>query len=213
MAANLTRQVMFAATAGLFFGIGGYADAATITFDTQPTGAISSFTEAGFTISSTVGDPGDVATIQNVGAPNQNVVVDGNPNDVFGTLLVIKKTGGGLFNLLSLDVANLSNPGSPIPVNPGSGFRIEVSGVPGGDDVFGPGSSTFVTESPTDLMNISELDINLVSFTPESATFAVDNIVLSSAIPEPSTWALMLVGFAGLGFAGYRTSRKAPTAA
>jgi hypothetical protein len=184
------------------------ASTATITFDTQPTGAISSFTEAGFTISSTVGDPGDVATIQNVGAPNENVVVDGNPNDVFGSLLVIKKTGGGLFNLVSLDVANLSNPGSPIPVNPGSGFRIEVSGVPGGDDVYGPGSSTFVTESPTDLTNISQLDINLVSFTAANATFAVDNIVLNSAIPEPSTWAMMLLGFAGLGYAGFRRTSK-----
>ena len=29
------------------------------------------------------------------------------------------------------------------------------------------------------------------------------------AVPEPSTWAMMLIGFAGLGFAGYRTSRKA----
>jgi hypothetical protein len=25
-----------------------------------------------------------------------------------------------------------------------------------------------------------------------------------SGVPEPSTWALMLIGFAGLGFAGYR---------
>ena len=28
-------------------------------------------------------------------------------------------------------------------------------------------------------------------------------------VPEPSTWAMMVVGFAGLGFAGYRASRKA----
>jgi hypothetical protein len=30
----------------------------------------------------------------------------------------------------------------------------------------------------------------------------------TAAIPEPSTWAMMLLGFAGLGFAGYRASRK-----
>ena len=27
-------------------------------------------------------------------------------------------------------------------------------------------------------------------------------------VPEPSTWAMMLLGFAGLGYAGYRASRK-----
>ena len=32
--------------------------------------------------------------------------------------------------------------------------------------------------------------------------------VLYSPVPEPSTWAMMLLGFAGLGFAGYRASRK-----
>ena len=29
-----------------------------------------------------------------------------------------------------------------------------------------------------------------------------------SPVPEPSTWAMMLIGFAGLGFAGYRASRR-----
>jgi hypothetical protein len=28
------------------------------------------------------------------------------------------------------------------------------------------------------------------------------------AVPEPSTWVMMLVGFAGLGYAGYRASRR-----
>jgi hypothetical protein len=31
-------------------------------------------------------------------------------------------------------------------------------------------------------------------------------------VPEPSTWAMMLLGFAGLGFAGYRKARSARTA-
>jgi hypothetical protein len=30
-----------------------------------------------------------------------------------------------------------------------------------------------------------------------------------SAVPELSTWAMMLIGFAGLGFVGYRGRRKA----
>jgi hypothetical protein len=36
--------------------------------------------------------------------------------------------------------------------------------------------------------------------------------VTRSAVPEPSTWAMMLLGFAGLGFAGYRKARSARTA-
>ena len=33
-------------------------------------------------------------------------------------------------------------------------------------------------------------------------------VVVTAAVPEASTWAMMLIGFAGLGYAGYRTSRK-----
>jgi PEP-CTERM motif len=36
---------------------------------------------------------------------------------------------------------------------------------------------------------------------------------LAFATPEPSTWAMMMLGFAGLGFAGYRTSRNAASIA
>jgi hypothetical protein len=39
---------------------------------------------------------------------------------------------------------------------------------------------------------------------PFNAAFSLSG----SVIPEPSTWAMMLLGFAGLGFAGYRHARK-----
>ena len=34
----------------------------------------------------------------------------------------------------------------------------------------------------------------------------------TTSVPEPSTWAMMLLGFAGLGFAGYRRTRRASLA-
>ena len=34
------------------------------------------------------------------------------------------------------------------------------------------------------------------------------DLAIGGAVPEPSTWAMMLVGFAGLGFAGYRRARE-----
>ena len=32
--------------------------------------------------------------------------------------------------------------------------------------------------------------------------------IVNVNVPEPSTWAMMMIGFAGLGYAGYRSSRK-----
>ena len=39
------------------------------------------------------------------------------------------------------------------------------------------------------------------------------SLPLNGAAPEPATWVMMVLGFAGLGFAGYRTSRKAAVVA
>jgi hypothetical protein len=41
----------------------------------------------------------------------------------------------------------------------------------------------------------------------------VGTVVLPPSIPEPSTWVMMIAGFAGLGLAGYRASRKSPVPA
>lgn len=43
------------------------------------------------------------------------------------------------------------------------------------------------------------------------AAFEFDNI--ATAVPEASTWAMMILGFLGLGFLGYRKSSKVPSAA
>jgi PEP-CTERM motif len=33
-------------------------------------------------------------------------------------------------------------------------------------------------------------------------------ILADAAAPEPATWVMMLLGFAGLGFAGYRKAKR-----
>jgi hypothetical protein len=45
--------------------------------------------------------------------------------------------------------------------------------------------------------------------TPEY--FAMDDLTLSTAVPEPSTWAMLLIGFASLGLAGWRRRERAPS--
>jgi hypothetical protein len=42
----------------------------------------------------------------------------------------------------------------------------------------------------------------------ELGTGAIETLTISAAVPEPSTWAMMLLGFAGIGFMTYRRKNK-----
>ena len=46
-----------------------------------------------------------------------------------------------------------------------------------------------------------------VAFSSDKKAFEFDNLTLA-AVPEASTWAMMILGFLGLGFLGYRRSSK-----
>jgi hypothetical protein len=52
---------------------------------------------------------------------------------------------------------------------------------------------------------------NEVVVTSTSNSFEFDNVV--AGVPEPSTWAMMLLGLAGLGYAAIRRSRKGSVSA
>ena len=43
------------------------------------------------------------------------------------------------------------------------------------------------------------------------SNFTVSGSLVSGAVPEPSTWAMTLLGFAGLGFMAYRKTKKSAT--
>lgn len=77
---------------------------------------------------------------------------------------------------------------------------------------FGSGITGFSLS--TDLAGLTASD---VSFTGSSIEFNAQGLsfpdayfvtlTLSSGVPEPSTWAMLVLGFAGLGFAGYRRAK------
>ena len=87
-----------------------------------------------------------------------------------------------------------------------------------GDEIFGTAilsgtnaSSTFDFSFRGDLI-LGEVDDNSVinlGFTSGPIDLTIEGpgiFVLGGAVPEPSTWVMMLLGFAGLGFARYRSA-------
>ena len=67
---------------------------------------------------------------------------------------------------------------------------------------FEPNSVTY-TWSGLDILAGSTFDISFSGWNNNAR-------VISASVPEPSTWAMMLLGLAGLGAVGYRRSGRAP---
>jgi hypothetical protein len=59
----------------------------------------------------------------------------------------------------------------------------------------------------------AQLQEGSTTFVESGFTFGFTNVTPPPAVPEPSTWAMMLIGFAGLGYAGHRASRKSAAVA
>jgi len=92
-----------------------------------------------------------------------------------------------------------------------SGSGVTFDGVSGGTTVaFNISSFGF---GPPDyyLLNSSQNPDGFVFF--GSTGFGSDGVAFTAAVPEASTWAMMLLGFAALGFAAYRRGRAGAAAA
>ena len=115
----------------------------------------------------------------------------------------------------------LQNLGS-LPDDPvwGNGFGSEIAELDGqsvdevladANAILGGAASPFTPEEIFRLLNNIDMSFN---GGPVSG-FAMDYLALpeGSTVPEPTTWAMTLIGFSGLGFAGWRSSRGPRSAA
>jgi hypothetical protein len=81
------------------------------------------------------------------------------------------------------------------------GFVVDFSGAPDIVSVKQDPSSTFNIGSSFTADSVS------LNFAGDIAPFVGARTIVditTTSVPEPSTWAMMLLGFAGLGYAGYR---------
>ncbi len=173
---------------------GTAAQSTTLTFDglntvygdTYPLGAnmtgnsqFLAYTEAGY-----------VLTVQTTNDPNAELgahIGDGGGSDNFswhddgdnlpGAYITLTKVGGGAFSLISFDF--------------GSQYGLTLN-------------STYLGTGSSYLANLT--NVTSVSFFSSGySNNQLDNIVLAGGVPEPETWAMMLVGF---GMAGVAVRRR-----
>jgi hypothetical protein len=182
------------AAAGLI-GFGGAAGAAIVNFDDsvgnsllfQGFGPGSSFTDQGLTFS--VGGFGTEYVYSGI-SPNSN----GTNNLIFGSgtgdTESITKAGGGAFTLNSIQIAVSW-------YDPNSTDTITINGTP----------LTITTTLTTYNLNlVGVTSVNISGVASDTGYWTADNIVYNG-VPELSTWAMMLAGFAGLGLAASRHNR------
>jgi hypothetical protein len=159
---------------------------------------LTTYSENGFTVTNVQG----FEDVQGFGNPAPSIGLPGVENGQSGIgSFTVTQTGGGDFSLTSFDLLEEAPNGVSYTIK-GSLNGSAVYTVNGLD-----GTLAFTTLNPAE----SNVEINsaLFSFVNPGASLVVDNIVVTG-VPEPSTWAMMILGFCGIGFMAYRRKQNGP---
>lgn len=119
--------------------------------------------------------------------------------------MTISRTDGGVFDLLSFDFADILNSGARAT------NQLTFT--------FGDGRTEHLVATSDGVVGLETLHVNRsglksISIAANSREWwQIDNFTVgAAAVPEPATWAMMIVGFGGIG-ATLRRRRQVPAAA
>lgn len=139
---------------------------------------------------------------QPISGANGNYFAFVQQNGLFSQTFTATQTS---IEVLSWIDATRSNFGEP------NTYTVSVNGTQVGS--YNPTSSSFVGETSAFFDVIAGLSytVTFQGVDPSLAdrTSFIDNVSISS-VPEPSTWAMMILGFFGVGFAAYRRRIRGP---
>ena len=130
-----------------------------------------------------------------------------------GTLTVTDiEQPGDQFELFDNGIAMTpaASPFGPAPQNPGqaavgNATSVPVVGLTADNDInFALGDSDYSSGTFHLHPGVNAITGQFIG----SLGFGDVDFIAESSVPEPSTWAMMLLGFAGLGFVGYRKAKS-----
>jgi len=193
---NLAVAVLMA---GAAFGMTA-ANATTFLFTFTQVGTPSNGCCGPFDVSATLQATASGGNYDITSITSGTVTQNGTPFAITG-LMTPPNDAGGYFGFDNVIVANAGN--APYTLDSG-GIGFLAAGVPNlyfpsepitAFNVWGNGGTSGT------LGTTASNDVN----TSFNGTYSI-----TAAVPEPSTWAMVILGFAGIGFVAYRRKRSGP---
>ncbi len=189
---------------------GGVAGSTYITFEDVAPGTTGAFVSNGFSFTG-------VGAVENTNLVNAYAAPAGDATHYLTT--GFDGTGG-----LKTELLSVGGPHTNFGLYWGSiDTYNKLVFISGGVDVFSatnlnipsPGNGDQGSDLTNRYVNFAFISgtYDAVRFESTTPAFEVDNIAIAGAVPELSTWGMMLLGFAGVGLVAYRRSRKSALAA